>query len=115
MIRLTIHSDPSKGLKSLEIAEAPWYVVLAFNICSGWGLHWFCLPTWPKIIKDEGEWYSLGDWYGDLGCVISHSRLGWWAYDFMSRYEDKRKVVIPIDDAAQKQIELVIWNQKPTD
>ena len=33
-------------------------------------LHCIPFPRWPKFIKYDGAWYSLQEWFGDLGCLL---------------------------------------------
>jgi hypothetical protein len=40
-------------------------------------LHKIPFPSWPKFIRDEGEVYSLQEWFGDFGCFWFGFVIGW--------------------------------------
>jgi len=44
------------------------YVLVMDYLSFDW-LGWCKLPNW-KLVRYEGEWYTLKEWYGDLGELL---------------------------------------------
>jgi hypothetical protein len=54
---------------SLTMYKVPlWFLAVstfAEYLHFSW-LYWVKFPNW-RVIRDDGEWYGLRDWYGNLG------------------------------------------------
>lgn len=110
---LEIHiSGGGDGKRTMVIFDIPWLNIFWYHLSTGVWLHWLKFPSWPKVVRDKGERYSLSDWYGDLGCVVLNRRTDYMIRIWKEWDEKARKVEIPLTDEQYRDFCERIWLQE---
>ncbi len=102
---------------NLEDVSARWFIFdqLADScFCNFCWLYWFVLPRW-KLIRDDGEWHSFRDWYGDLGqflyLYITFPIVNW-VYEYRDGRSEEMEIPISTEMATKLNPEWVQENKE---